>query len=323
MLAGLVRQLHRSRLPYAVSSFPRLHLEDDVNPEPVTRIALPAGTCITNTEDPPRAADVRLELIEATRFDTALGPVGLYRLTNGGEIEVRGPEEPEQMGAALSRLADIAGGTALVDGGWSRRGFAAPGVTDGVILVLGAGYSATPERSAAAARYVVDTLSVTACDGSARRAWEEAFSRNAAALLDGDGRPIGLLPMVVEDPPLSLISTSGSVRSVALPHGLSDDFLAPLVRARVRCSLVVRDPTRIAVAPVYFTAWRKSGGRIEVVHPARIIAVATNPVNFSGPDADPQEFRALVAETLPELPVHDVVLESAEPSRRPVWKFWD
>ena len=32
-------------------------------------------------------------------------------------------------------------------------------------------------------------------------------------------------------------------------------------------SLVVRDATRLNVSPVYFKAWLKGGGRIEVVRP--------------------------------------------------------
>ena len=72
------------------------------------------------------------------------------------------------MKAVLARLTELSGGLVFVDGGWERRSFAAPGVSDGVIIVLAAGYSATPDRSAAAARYLVETLSVPPCEEAAR-----------------------------------------------------------------------------------------------------------------------------------------------------------
>jgi hypothetical protein len=93
------------------------------------------------------------------------------------------------------------------------------------------------------------------------------------------------------------------------------------VRIPLRCSLVVRDPTRLLASPVYLKAWLKAGGRVRAYRTARILAVATNPVNPSGRDAEPGEFRRLVSEAAVTLPVHDVVLE-ADGSKRRGWKLW-
>ena len=209
-------------------------------------------------------------------------------------------------------------------GGWERRAYAAPGVTDGVVLVLAAGYSATPERSAAAARYLVETLSVPPCDETARDAWEETASKGATAMLDARGRQVGVMPPGLSDPvPAMKTPDGGPVSTVVLPHGLNDDFMIPLVRSALRCTLIVRDATRINVAPVYYKAWLKGRGRIQVVRALRLIAAATNPWNPSGPDADAAEFRQTVATALPDLAVHDVVIESGGEHTKPVWKFWD
>jgi hypothetical protein len=228
------------------------------------------------------------------------------------------------MRAVLSRLGELSGGAVFVDGGWERRSFAAPGTSDGVVLVLAAGYSATPERSAAAARYLVETLSVPACDEAARDAWEETASKGATALLDARGRHVGVMPPGLSDPvPALKTPDGGPISAVVLPHGLNDEFMIPLVRSPLRCTLIVRDATRLNVAPVYYKAWLKGRGRIQVVRPLRLIAAATNPWNPSGPDADPEEFRSTVASALPDLAVHDVELESADERGKPMWKFWE
>jgi len=112
------------------------------------------------------------------------------------------------------------------------------------------------------------------------------------------------------------------VSAILLPHGLNDEFMIPLVRSTFRCTLIVRDATRISLAPIYSRAWLKGEGRIRVVRPLRLIAVATNPINHLGPDADPWEFRRLVESALPGVPVHDVLLESEDERPRPAWKFW-
>lgn len=324
VLSALVGETHRRQLPVAVTSVPRLPPEAElITAEPVTRIPLPAGAYVATAAGAVESAETGLELLESTGCETPLGNVRLYRVAEGGAVDLYGPDEGGAMSEILERLEELSGGTVLVEGNWDRRAFAAPGVTDGMVPVLGSGYSATPERSAAAARYHMETLSIPVCDAATRSAWEEAADRGVTALLDAAGRRVGVLPPSLEDPLPALRGPDSSpVGTVLLPYGLNDEFMMPLVRSTFRCALVVRDATRISVAPIYFKAWLKRRGRIHVVRPARLIAVATNPVNHAGPDADPAEFRRVVASALPDLHVHDVVLESGEEIRRPVWKFW-
>jgi hypothetical protein len=324
VLASLVRELHRRRWPFAVTSAPRTPLEGDPDAEVVTRLALPEGAMLATVASGPQEGGAALELVEMTDLGGPRGKIGLYRVTQGGEVDLIGPDDPEDMEALLKRLGTVAGGLVFVDGSWERRAFAAPGITDGVVLALGAGLSATPERAAAAVRYLVEMFTVEPCDEASRVAWEEIASEGAGALLDRRGRTLGLLPPGLADPVQALRGPDGvAVSTVVLPHGLNDDFMVSLVRSQLRCQLVVRDATRISIAPIYFKAWFKGGGTIRVVRRLQLVGVTTNPTNPSGPDADPARFRQAVAEAVPGLPVHDVVLESGEEPKKPIWKFWE
>ncbi len=328
VLAALLREVHSRSWPIALTSAPRIPLEQEESFEsgpPVTRVAVPEGAVVaTSCATAAAEGAARLERVEETPWRGSRGPVAIYRVAEGGQVDVEGPGEADEIRAAMTRLAEISGGMVLVDGGWERRAFAAPGTSDGTILVLGAGYSATPARAAAAARYVVETLSVPPCDEPARVAWEEIAKHGAAALLNGSGRSVGVLPPGLEDPVPAIRTPEGDpAATVVLPYGLNDEFMIPLVRSSLRCTLVVRDPTRLNVAPVYFKAWLKGRGRIQVVRPMRLLAIATNPSNPSGPDADPEAFRQTVAGAIPQLPVHDVVLDAGGVPRKPIWRFWE
>jgi hypothetical protein len=231
------------------------------------------------------------------------------------------------MKEVAERLLELGAQVVFLEGGFDRRAFAAPGVADGVVLVVGAGYSASPARSAAAARYIVEIFRIPPCGEAARAAWQASSPSGAIALLDRRGERAGFLPPGLEDPAAALEGFRGeggeAVGTVLLPHGLDDEFLIPLVRSKFRAALVVRDATRIHVSPVYFKAWLKSRGSIQVVRPLRLIAVATNPTNASGPDADPADFRAAVARALPDLPVHDVALEAGQSEGKRAWRLWE
>ena len=76
-------------------------------------------------------------------------------------------------------------------------------------------------------------------------------------LLDARGQVTGLMPPGLPDPTPALKTPEGvPVATVVLPHGLNDEFLIPLIRSQFRCTLVVRDATRINVTlnGVPFTA---------------------------------------------------------------------
>ncbi len=327
VLSALVRDIHARSEPLALTSAPRVPLEeeDGASPHPVTRMVVPEGAWLaTSAPAVEGEAAAALDHLETYEWTTSLGPVNSYRVRTAGEADIHGPGEPDSMRIVLARLRELSSGVVLVDGGWERRAFAAPGVSDAVVLVLAAGYSATPERSAAAARYLVETLSVPPCAEAATDAWETTASGGATALLDAQGRQVGVMPPGLSDPVPALKTPDGApVSCVVLPHGLNDEFMIPLVRSAMRCTLVVRDATRINVAPVYYKAWLKGRGSIQVVRPLRLIAVATNPCNPAGPDADASEFRSIVANAIPDLPVHDVVAEAGGERTKPVWKFWD
>lgn len=325
VLVHLVERAHAKNWPVAVLSAPRMPLESSADPGQfgTTIVTFPEGVHLATSEEAAEAAAERIEIVERSEWPTSRGPVVVAKTRARGEVELHGPVEPEAIGAMARTLGRLSGGLVFLEGGWERRAFAAPGTSDGVILVLSSGYSATPERSAAAVRYVVETFSSPPCGEPARVAWEETASKGASALISREGRALGVLPPNLPDPVQALKAEGlAELGSIVLPTGLNDEFMIPLVRSPLRFSLVVRDATRLNVSPVYFKAWLKGGGRIEVVRGARVLAVATNPVNAIGPDAEAESFRDAVQKALSQVPVHDVVLEAEDESKRPFWKIW-
>jgi len=262
------------------------------------------------------------DVVIATRAESSPEGWSYSRTTEEGSIPLHGPDESGVMREVLDELARLCDGPALVDGCWERRGFIGPRVSQGLVLAVGAGYSRTPELSAKAARFAVEILRARASSANAALTWRDASTRDVYVLLDRDGRPYSEVPSRVKDPTARILQIDGGPpATLVLPGGLNDELLAPLVRSGLRCNLVVQDPTRINVAPVYHRAWHKGGGRIEVVESLNLIAVATNPIRDEGDDADPEAFRAQVAEQLPDLAVHDVRLE-ARPTEDRGWRFW-
>ena len=322
VVQAIAADFHCLEAPVGVTRAPRPVLDepDDVAGSNST-VFLPDGAVVA-TASSLVEGDARLDPIETVSLEAPLDSVAICRVTGEGPVTVHGPDDTASMHQVLDRLQRSAGGLVLVDGAWERRGFAAPGITDAVILAVGSGYSRSAEHSAAAVRYMIETLTVAPCDDLESRAWEEASSCGMVLVLDNQGQQIASLPPDLDNPlgPLRGLDDR-EIGTIAVPDGLHDGLMAPLVRMPQRCSLVVRDPTRLLVSPVYLKAWLKAGGRVRAFRTVRVLAVTTNPVNPAGSDAEPGEFRRLVSEAAVTLPVHDVVLES-NGSKRKGWKLW-
>ena len=89
-----MRELHQRQWPLAVTSAPRIPLETEVTEEPVTRLALPEGAVIATASAGSQEGEAALELVEMTDLRSRMGRVGIYRVTQGGEVDLHGPDEP-------------------------------------------------------------------------------------------------------------------------------------------------------------------------------------------------------------------------------------
>jgi len=301
-----------------VTSVERIGVDDDGS-APIGGIVLPESTVVATAASVVDGVE-GLETLERVPGATPLGDVCICRLQRDAEVAVFGPDDTGMLRTLLDRLAHWSNGLALVRGAWQRPGFVAPRVSQAVVLAVGAAYSSTPAGSAAAVRYAVELLGLARCEIPADRAWREAVALRSPLVLDRNGRALEKIPAIATNPVPTLQAVGGEAAAVVLPEHLSDALLMPLARSEVRCTLVVRDATRVRVSPVYYRAWTKHGGRVAVVEPMRLLAVVTNPHNPGGPDA--AGFRELVAAAVPEVPVRDVRLDAESPNRRPRWKFW-
>ncbi len=286
------------------------------------RVNLPAGAFAATGLAVLEEGGPAVEIVERSSHRTPRGALGIVRTKAAGELDLCGPLDTGALEPVVTRLAEVSGGRVLVGGRWQRRAFASPDVCDGVVLVVGAGMSSTPAHSAAAVRHVVEVLAMPACGDHARLAWEAASSKQRILVVGTGGRVLSEAAAGSPDPTEALAGVDPrEVETIALPGSLQDEFVVPLIRNEFRCGLLVRDPTRVHLAPVYYRAWLKGGGRFEVVRRTSLVAVATNPANARGADADGAEFRRLVEEAVEGVPVHDVVLEARGRPRRG-WRLW-
>ena len=297
--------------------------EDDVEFTQAPRgLSLPLrmGTVVATSTAALERTTATIETIEKTSIQTHQeGPIVIALVLADGEVEPQGPATAHDLRQIVDSVARQTGGRVLIEGSFNRRSFAAPGIADAIILAVGATLAPEIERTVAGTRYYLELFSIRACEPRVADVFPVAESESAAVLLNDDYAIVGGIPWrSLGNAKLLLSQHHPPFTRIVVPRSVGDEFVIPLLREKVQFEIVVRDPMRIALSPVYYNAWQKLGGGIRVVHPTRVLALAVNPTNPAGPDQDPDEFLEAFREGIPDVPSHDVVVEQnpAQPRKR-------
>ena len=100
-------------------------------------------------------------------------------------------------------------------------------------------------------------------------------------------------------------------RSAAIGHrifiagAVSDKVFQFLRVQKQTVELIVRDFTRVFAAPESFYAFLRKGGRVQVLHRSRLLAVTINPQSPGGLLLDSLRLQQALEESL-QIPVYDV-----------------
>jgi hypothetical protein len=296
-----------------VTSIGRDGEQHDVVDDAIAKPAIPlaAGDLVATTDRLLDHGAGPADVLWRTEYRTPLGRVVIARLAESGPVEIAGPSTAAGIRAVSDAMLRAGARQVLIDGAIDRRASASPAVADGVVMATGAVLGRELADVVSRTRHATELLRLPAVsDPAARRAAERAPGN---LLLTADGRALplgrGLGLGGAGEPARTLRRHFGEATHLVLSGGLAEPLLAQLLAAAARAplTLVVRDATRVFLRRRGALWYRDRGLRIEVLQPARLLAITVNPVAPRSHRFDSGELRARVAEIVPGLPVCDVL----------------
>ncbi len=284
---------------------------------------LPIGAVVATTAPALERSQAGYEVVARLATSGSVGEVQVARILAAGAVEIVGPGTGPELQKAVASIRRQLDGPVLVEGSITRKGFSAPGVAEWIVLAVGGGLSPTLDRVIAAARYYLDLFGAPLAPPAAAALFDKGTAESRCILVDSVWNEIDSFHWQPRDNAPSLLGRRDmNLAAAIVPQILTDDTVVPLLRAGARMALVVRDPMRNTLSPVYHSAWEKRGGGVQVIHRPRVLAVTVNPVNPTGPDYDRDEFSAALIEGLEGVPVHDVLQEAEALLPRRRWFAW-
>jgi hypothetical protein len=260
-------------------------------------IELQAGALLASTGALLRASGLAHERIEQTGVRTPLGEVVLARLSEPGAVEIAGPSAAADVRAVAERMLALGAERVLIDGAIDRRAASSPAVADGLVMATGAILSEDIEEVANATRDAVDLVRLARTSADA----DSLVTLSRRLVLSAN--PAEIAALLRERPDANAFAVAGA---------LSERFLDGLLAARSERAgrelrIVVGDPTRVFLSRRGPRWYARQGIAIEVLRTIDLLAITVNPVAPQSHRFESRRLRELIAATIPDVPVLDVL----------------
>ena len=278
---------------------------DQVTRTQKPEISLRQGMYFGTSEMHYRQRRLVSELIDVSDETTSLGRVVTAKALTGGKILLSGPSSSNSLRRWMRDMRRHDIDLVIIDGALSRLSSASPAVSQSLILATGAAYSANLTTLVSKTAHVVDLVNL-----------ELTSERNINTLMplekgvwfidkSGELKELDAVTSLSRD-----IHFEGmdDCKTLYVAGALVDGFLEKVRKNKSlrQVELVVRDFTKIFVAPQQFRLFIKAGGRIRVLQRSKLIAVTVNPTSPSGYVLDSDTLCDRLSEAI-GLPVYDLL----------------
>ena len=256
---------------------------DQLTGLPKPRIAPPAGTLVATTDE---LTGPGLTVRARLGFRTAVGEVVIAEADGSGPVIVSGPARLDQLDATLAELRRMGAERVLLEGALGRLGPAAPGRADAVVLAAGASLANGRDDYPLRVKLAIDALDLPlfADEPELRVEHAAGYEEEVAALVAERG-----------------------VTSAELTGALTGPLLERLLRAGLRVSLVVADPTHVLARPQQVARARRGGVEVMARRRLAICGITSSPFHPDVPLSAEESFDALARAVAGRWPVDDVI----------------
>lgn len=273
------------------------------------------GAIIATVEDAVNsmtdAARAGVEILDVTSFNTPMGKVVLGKVVEEGYVEISGPRSSSTIKQVCNMMQQSGAELVIIDGSLDRRASAAPYVSECTLIAAGASLSRSMDTVLQRTRHIVSLYNMPKADQEILKAAAETIEKGKTIIIDGNGcsKPVDTKTSLMSGD-LIAQSMSPDSRYIVLSGSATFDTLRDIVTGkREGLQIIVKDATRIFLNESELFMLSKLGMDLRVIENINIIAITVNPYSPEGYYFNPEVFLRRMRETIPEIPVFDIMQE--------------
>ncbi|MDD7284475.1 MAG: hypothetical protein SO251_08500 [Candidatus Fimisoma sp.] len=254
-------------------------------------------------------ADAGLEVIQRTRYSTAIGPLFICRVKEAGYVQIAGPVINAEQKLLCRDMLELGCQLVLIDGAIDRKTIASPDTSDAIILSTGAVLSRKMNKVVEETAHIVNLYRLPQLEeGTARNAIEKNIFEDKVMLVNDKG----------EVKKLDLLTGLGAAREINgaidedtryiyIPGAFTNSVISDISLKNLKqVQIVLKDPTKIFINVMDWGIFRKKGLRVKVLKNIEIAAITVNPWAPAGYTFDNRFLLETMKEAIPDIPIIDV-----------------
>lgn len=273
------------------------------------------GTYVATAEILFNLSEVKMEIIEVTNHDTAMGKVIIGRTLNDGFVQIGGPATNSAIRDVSEKMIDYGANYVFVDGALDRTSSASPAITDACILSTGAVLSRDMNKTVARTLHQVALFELGEMKEPGLEAiWAMSQREKTLTLVNADqaSEPLSDIKTALNTGRRIGVKLTEKTRYIFFPGALVFQTVFDIVQTTTHykhTTFVVGDATKIFIEPKDWQYLMRIGVQIKVKTAIRLIALTINPYAPSGYFYDSELFVNAFKNELNTLPVVDVMEE--------------
>ena len=268
------------------------------------------GTLVATAEMLFNLSESKMEILEVTDYQTAMGRVIIGKALTEGFVQVGGPTTNSEVRMICEKMCAIGADYVLVDGALDRTSSASPAITDACILSTGAVISRDMYKTVDLTAYKASMFSLESIvDPMILSAWEIAEASKQPVLVESDGTVVPLSEVVTAIGSGKLIADQITEDTVAvlIPGALVTQTVKDVISVNKNLQWVIADATRLFIDYKDWLYFKRVGLKINVRYGMQLKAVTANPYSPQGYYYDSESFVSELQSKIVGIPVYDVM----------------
>lgn len=262
------------------------------------------GMLFVTSEKHFKEKQLTANILDILNISTPLGRLVIAEAVDTGKIRLSGPSITTDTVRVIERLNSLGTELTIVDGALSRLSLSSPTVTDAMILATGAALSANIPTLVRQTKFVVDLINLPLTKPEIREKLAD-ISGVCAVTDDNEIKDLGINSVFTMNKEHDDVFKYGY--TIYSAGAVNDKFLKMLkIQKHVaETTLIVNDFTKIFAEPETYYSFLRKGGKIEVVHKTKLLALTLNPWAPNGYSINSEEARNQLFNAT-QIPVYDV-----------------
>jgi hypothetical protein len=272
---------------------------DQVNFLPKPKINFKKGMICATASACLEEANLKFEILQKTKFMTALGFVYIVKILEEGKMTIAGPTTNHELNEVIIILNKYAD-KVFIDGAFDRMTFANLALLDTIILTTGASYHNDMDETIKHTKQIfsnfnlektkhlinIDESNIIICYENLKQV---GFDKDFIKLIN------------------ELNTSKNKIKFIFIKGAITSKYLDYFVSNKLNnFTLIIEDPTKLMFDYQCFSYLKQLNITLEVLKQSVISFITINPFNPSGYHYDKDEFLTQLKKEIP-IPIYNVL----------------